>query len=351
MVLTNGRLYRYKRTALYIAAAVFLALTCSVAVWAEEESGGDSWLFVNGCSIAEGSVVSPTEVFTFAFGNNVVNVSVREYNSTKFSLEMADGSSVGITVDMADDQIEPDRRWYITVIPETELAPGSYCLTAYAGICAKNGKITENDFKVNFTVEGEETPSPVPTPEETPTPDPGFLSETTPSPMPSDSVSDFTQAPNPSLAPYVESGDYNNAGLEQNPTVTPGTGGENTAAVEQPPTEAGGEPQQTTAAGKSKKKGRKTKKSHEKLSANETDSKNQADGTSRQVTAMKIKLGKEKGKIRISPQQKAYRGGILPADLYKSTVYRTGGAPVVILLLLFGAGIITRIIGFYREIV
>lgn len=351
--------YRYGKKILYLAASVFLALACSVAVLAEEGNGGAGWLFINGCSIAEGSIVSPTEIFTFAFGNNVVNASVRDYNRTMFSLETADGSSVGISVDMADDQIEPDRRWYITVIPDTELAPGSYCLTAHAGICAKNGKITEHDFNVNFTVEGEETPPPVQEPEETPTPNPGFISETVPSPTPSDPVSgpgptpsdpvsDFTD-PNPSLAPSVESADYHNPEWEQNPSLFQGTDEGNAGIVEQP-SEADGEPRQTAPeAGKSEKKAGKTKKRHEKISENETDSQNQSDSASQQVAAMKIKLGTGKGNIRIAPQQKAYERESLSGDLYKSS--GAGGTPAVILPLLFGIGVITRIISFRKEIV
>lgn len=154
------------RIFLLLLLTVLLVFSYSMPAWAEDGEGdgsgggtgdgaGGNHVKVTGCSVSNGSVVPSTVTIVFRFTNNVVNIAVRDLNRGKFSLETADGASVGISVEMVDDQVDPDNRRLITVVPTAKLAPGSYRVTAYAGIGAKNGSYTSGNYTVEFTVEGE----------------------------------------------------------------------------------------------------------------------------------------------------------------------------------------------------
>lgn len=124
-----------------------------------DESGsgkGSDGFGVDTASVEEGGVIAPTDTITLTFTNNVVNAKVKEANAALIELTDALGNPVEIDVVMADDQIEPDLKRVIEVVPKNPLAPGEYTLTAKAGITAKNGTAMEKDFVLNFSVaEGE----------------------------------------------------------------------------------------------------------------------------------------------------------------------------------------------------
>lgn len=383
MDVEKKQLYGHGKRVLYIVTILFLILSCLEKVLAD----ANGWMSVNGCSVANDSVVLPTTVFTFAFGNNVVNASVRDYNSTKFSLETVEGSSVGIFVDMADDQIEPDLRWYITVIPEAELAPGSYCLTAHAGICAKSGKVTESDFIVNFTVEGDEVQEPGQEPELTPDPVPGQDTGTGPEvdPDPAPDL-DPGAAPteSPVLSPLPEDPENGTNEWEQDPSLLPGTEGGNgggsgasdengmgegqdsggvpenhasgTLDSQQPrPSEPNTQPVQTPAARKEetgRKIARKDTHVMEEAQAEDgrlMDSQSRPDGSAVHFAVMKLKLG-EAGRLPLAYQPEIYGKGVKERLDESAHQGSGGGAILTALILALVTGMITRTVSFWKDI-
>lgn len=322
---------------------------CPVAVLAGESAGMNGWLLANGCSVADGSVVS-------------------------------------------------DRRWYITVIPDAELAPGSYCLTAYAGICAKNGKITENDFKVHFTVEGEEAPPDDLAPELSPEPDP----ELAPDPLPGSESDQILQDPNPdpdlvptenpSRPPPSENMDEGKTEPEQNPSLFPGTDGGNgggfgqamengsnaglgagtvtgnqefSAADNQPdkPSEpdAGlSQMPEAPAVRKPEPSMEKTQKTDNALEKepeegdrffeDEPDFQNGTAGPSEHFTVTKIKLGGTGEKLQMARQPGTYRSNLDGNASFRSTAGEAGGTLLAILIPLLGIGAVTRTVSFWKDI-
>ncbi|MBQ2697649.1 MAG: Ig-like domain-containing protein, partial [Clostridia bacterium] len=133
--------------------------------------GSAEALAVESSSLAEGGVLVAGESITLTFSKNVCHSSVRDANAALISLVDAAGAAVEITVTLADDQIEPDKRNDIVITPAAPLAEGSYTLTAAAGITSKSGVSTAEDYVLSFTAAAE---APAGTPElpaePTPTP-------------------------------------------------------------------------------------------------------------------------------------------------------------------------------------
>lgn len=133
-----------------------LLLCCAMPALAEggDGTGGGKGeaLKVEKTSVAEGGTLAPTDAITLEFGKNVVNAKVREKNASLISLADAAGNPVEIDVVMADDQIEPDKKRIIEVVPKSPLPAGVYTLTVKSGVTAKNGTETAEDFVLTFTV-------------------------------------------------------------------------------------------------------------------------------------------------------------------------------------------------------
>ena len=121
---------------------------------------------VDKTSVEEGGTAAPDEEIILTFTNNVVNAKVRDKNAGLISLVNEAGDLVEIDVILADDQVEPDLKREIKVVPKTPLEAGKYALTAHAGITAKNGSEMAEDFVLTFTVASD-------APAEVPTEDPG----------------------------------------------------------------------------------------------------------------------------------------------------------------------------------
>lgn len=117
--------------------------------------GQDEALFVESASVESGAVLGAEDTITLVFSKNVVNSSVQETNLPLFSVTDESGAEVEITVTMADDQIEPNKKNDVVIAPADVWADGSYTLTAQAGITSKSGDVMEKDYTLSFTVGGD----------------------------------------------------------------------------------------------------------------------------------------------------------------------------------------------------
>lgn len=122
-----------------------------------EDTSGKNPVRVMGCSISEGAVLKSLHVITITFSNNVVNASVAENNRSKIKILDAGGGRVPSAVSMADDQVQSDLRRIITISPTSALEDGNYRLVVKAGVKAKNGTSTPDDYVVHFTIRGSGT--------------------------------------------------------------------------------------------------------------------------------------------------------------------------------------------------
>ncbi len=95
-------------------------------------------------------VAQPVEI-KLVFSKNVVHMSVHDANAQKFNLTDADGVMVPLEVVMADDQIEPEKREEVILIPKEELTPDTvYTITVAAGLESKSNTVLEQDLKLTF---------------------------------------------------------------------------------------------------------------------------------------------------------------------------------------------------------
>lgn len=119
------------------------------------KGGGSSEpLTVSAASIEEGASIAAGDSITLTFSKNVCDSAVREANAGLVSLATVEDVAVEADVVLADDQIEPEKKNDITVTPKAPLAPGSYVLTAKAGITSKSSDVLAQDYLLTFTVEG-----------------------------------------------------------------------------------------------------------------------------------------------------------------------------------------------------
>lgn len=116
--------------------------------------GKEEALTVESASVEDGAVLTPEDTITLVFSKNVVNSSVKENNLPLFVVTDDNGAAVEITVTMADDQIEPDKKNDVVIAPADTWAEGAYTLTAQAGITSKSGDVMEQDYTMTFSVTG-----------------------------------------------------------------------------------------------------------------------------------------------------------------------------------------------------
>ena len=166
--------------------------------------GKTETLAVESASVEDGAVLAPEDAITLVFSKNVVNSSVKETNLPLFTVTDDSGAAVEITVTMADDQIEPDKKNDVVIAPADTWADGAYTLTAQAGITSKSGDVMEQDYTLTFSVAAAADSTAVP--EDT--------MDTTAEPTPEDT----TEAAEPDTA--------EDAGAAESETTTPDATGE-----------------------------------------------------------------------------------------------------------------------------
>lgn len=88
------------------------------------------------------------------FSKNVVNMSVKDNNAACFSLYQGE-SLIAVNVVMADDQMEPDKKRQIIVVPVEPLQPGTlYTLKISPEVTSKSGVSLGEQVQISFTTAG-----------------------------------------------------------------------------------------------------------------------------------------------------------------------------------------------------
>lgn len=91
------------------------------------------------------------------FSKNVTNMTVKENNLKCFSLTQ-DSTIVPIKVIIADDQVEPEKKNDIEVVPDNELLPGvTYTLKVDGSLKSKSGVDLGKEISISFTTAGGNT--------------------------------------------------------------------------------------------------------------------------------------------------------------------------------------------------
>lgn len=123
--------------------------------------GKDQPLKLLSVTPADGAAnVSLKPEITMVFNKNVVDLRVREANAQKFSMKDASGNQVAIEVVMADDQIEPEKRDIITVVPKEQLKPGTaYTVVVAPGLESRSSDQTDQEITVTFTTASAAAPA------------------------------------------------------------------------------------------------------------------------------------------------------------------------------------------------
>lgn len=90
---------------------------------------------------------------TLEFSKNVVNMTVNENNMKCFTLKTKAGKLVATKVIMADDQVNPEGKNTIKIVPVSKLKAGTtYVLTISSKLKSKSGATLGKDKKITFTV-------------------------------------------------------------------------------------------------------------------------------------------------------------------------------------------------------
>ncbi len=173
---------RHNRTAALLLALLVMFST-AFPVYAEggDGSGGgdgqDKPLVLAKSSIPNGAEnVDPNIRIVLTFTKNVVNFVVRENNMKCFTVRDSKGNAFPITVEMGDDQIDPDIKRIVTVSPQSPyLAGETYILIISRDLAAKNGRDKlDKDVYISFTIREANSTSTV-----SPSPSPAVTTTTT----------------------------------------------------------------------------------------------------------------------------------------------------------------------------
>ncbi len=128
-----------------LAVMVFLLLAASLFA-------GGKPLELSSAEPADGAVGFPINQFLLlAFSKNVVNFSVAENNVGCFDLKTSSGDVIEIEIEMGDDQMDPELKRIVKVIPVSPLEHNrEYNLTISGELQSKNGEILGEDMIIRF---------------------------------------------------------------------------------------------------------------------------------------------------------------------------------------------------------
>jgi len=155
-----------KRLAKILSIVLIVLISMTSAVAAAESgtgtgdgSGGGSdvaFALVQSKPLDGATGVNVSDSIWLLFNKNVVNLTVRDINIANIVLRDSDGDKVSAEVTMKDDQIEPEYRREILVVPSGPLDPGTtYELIIGSEMQAKNGDMLGKTYTVKFTTAGE----------------------------------------------------------------------------------------------------------------------------------------------------------------------------------------------------
>lgn len=117
--------------------------------------GSDEPLTIVSSTPADGETsASVSDPIKLEFSKNVVNAEVKDGNMAAVVL-YKNGTPVAAEVTMADDQVEPDLRNFITITPSSPLEPGTEYQVKIAGtLTAKSGAALGEEKTLRFKTDG-----------------------------------------------------------------------------------------------------------------------------------------------------------------------------------------------------
>jgi len=149
-----------------LSLLLVLAVTlCGSAVALAGDGSGDNRdqpITVVHSSLEDGAVIDgDTLSVHLEFNKNVVHISVRQNNMTRFALYNERGERQPLEVIMGDEQVDPSVKRLVD-LKATGLQPGTYTLVIEKGLMAKNGTELDRDITFRFTVAGAPAGEPAP---------------------------------------------------------------------------------------------------------------------------------------------------------------------------------------------
>ena len=142
-------MHRKIRTVRVLALAILLVLATGAGALAADSDP----LLLSSSTPVDGAtnVPVPSEI-KLTFNKNVVNMSVKENNLTCFSLSNAAGNALPVTVVLADDQVEPEKKNDVRLVPKSALGLGEkYTVTVAAALKSKSGDTLGSAVVISFT--------------------------------------------------------------------------------------------------------------------------------------------------------------------------------------------------------
>lgn len=118
--------------------------------------GRETPLTLTSSSVPNGAEnVDPNVRIVLTFSKNVVHFNVKEHNMQCFSVTDSKGNEAAIRVEMGDDQVDPDIKRIVTIVPVSPYRAGeTYLLTVKAGLTAKNEEnVLEKNVYLSFTIQ------------------------------------------------------------------------------------------------------------------------------------------------------------------------------------------------------
>ena len=147
-----------KKIISFLAVLAVLVSCVSATALAGNGSGKNEPLKVESASVEEGGTILPGDGIKLVFSKNIANSAVKENNLGLFTLTDAEGNEMEAQVIIADDQVEPEKKNDVIIMPAEALPEGEYILTALSGITAKSGAVMEEDYVLSFTVSADAAP-------------------------------------------------------------------------------------------------------------------------------------------------------------------------------------------------
>ena len=137
----------------FLLFLVILFFALSFPGAAEQESSGKNPLFIQGYRMVdalneEGNRSTEIELF---FSKNVVNMMIHDNNKKCFSLFNEDEEIIPIEIQMADDQIDREKRNIIKIIAQKPLEPAkAYKMIISPELESKSGIKLGKQIEINF---------------------------------------------------------------------------------------------------------------------------------------------------------------------------------------------------------
>ena len=123
-------------------------------------AGRENPLTLASSSVPDGAQnVDPNVHVVLTFTKNVVHFNVKENNLQCFSVTDSQGNAFPIRVVMGDDQVDPEAKRIVTIVPQSPYQAGeTYTLTVKKGLTAKNEEnVLEEDVNLRFTIRAQTT--------------------------------------------------------------------------------------------------------------------------------------------------------------------------------------------------